>query len=279
MSDADSMQRNREMQLKLVRRFGKLQKVRPGGLASFLIKVSAPDDRRRIVSTSGGLRVYIDPFTHLGQLILADGRFEPETEAVFRQYIKSGDTFLDIGTNEGYFSALVSTIVGPTGMIISVEPQSRLCDIIEINLRLNDARNFRIYNNAIGGEEGEQGAINLWPSFNTGASSILRRYRFSRATQAFSFASVDRIMRECGRPRIDFVKVDVEGFEAQVVKRLIPHLKARQINRLFVDYHAPVLIANNIDPRGIHDSIINTGYRLVQGDPANLQSYILYESP
>src|SRR5262249_50398881 len=150
---------------------------------------------RRIISTHGGLRVYIDPFTHLGQLILQDGNFEPETEAVFRQYIKAGDTFLDIGTNEGYFSALVSTVVGPTGMIISVEPQTRLCDIIEINLRLNDARNFRIYNNAIGGEEGQTGTINLWPSFNTGASSILKKYRFSRATQTFSYVSPERIFK------------------------------------------------------------------------------------
>jgi FkbM family methyltransferase len=260
----------------LLRRFRALRRIRPGALSAFLIKVMAPDERRRVVQTASGLRLYVDPFTHLGGNVVDRGTVEPETEWILREHLREGDTFLDIGANEGYFSALASRLVGAPGMVISVEPQSRLCGLIEINLRLNAAGQFRVYNNAIGGDEGTQGIINLWPSFNTGSSSIVSRYRFSRRTEMFTYVSIERILSECGRPRLDFVKIDVEGFEGQVIAHMSSHLKERRVGKLFVDYHAEALRAHQVSPMAIHQSIIDAGYQLVLGSDKKLSSYNLY---
>lgn len=260
----------------LLKRFKILTEIRPSALSSALLKLLAPEERRGIVSTLSGLRIYADPFTHFGRRIVTNGSFEPETEDIFRTNLSPGGTFLDIGANEGYFSALAGSLVGPNGVVIAVEPQDRLKDIIEINLRLNSVERYRIYANAFGGDDGAEGIIHLWPTQNTGASSIVRPYRFNRGIQKFRFISLDRILRECEIENIDFVKVDVEGFEAEVVHHMVPHLRAGRIKLLFLDYHGSILKRAGIDPLITHHEILHCGYSLVSGDAKRLDSYHLY---
>ena len=276
--DGEFLEAGRRFSAELQERFRFLRNIRPAALGTILAKVLGPEDRRRIVRAENGLKIFADPFSHLGGALLEDGRLESDTEAVIRRYVRPGDTFLDIGANEGYFSALAGRLVGPAGLVIAVEPQSRLRDIIYINLRLNDIASYRIYSSAFGGEDGESATINLWPSHNTGASSLVRSYRFSRNTESVRFVSLDRILRESGVRHLDFVKVDVEGFEAEVVHAMAARLRDRRIGTLYLDYHAEILARRGINPRTTHDEILSCGYRMICGDEANLSSYRLYQA-
>jgi FkbM family methyltransferase len=242
-----------------------------------LIRIWGPDDRRSIIVGANGLYTYVDPFTNLGNALLTSGTFEQQTEEILRASLGRGDVFLDIGANEGYFSALAGTLVGPTGSVIAVEPQSRLRDIIELNLHINDVTRYRVYTNAFGGEDGAEARINLWPTHNTGASSMVRRYRFSRRTEAVRFVSLERIFTECSVDHVDLVKVDVEGFEGQVVRHLVPQLRGQRVKFLLLDYHRQILDPAGIDARAIHNEILGCGYRLLRGNEAQLDSYQLYQ--
>jgi FkbM family methyltransferase len=275
MSTAEVLSSTRRA-TELLERFKPLIGIRPAALSLALLRVFGPDQRRSIISATNGLRIYADPFTHLGREILTRGSFESETEEVFRRHLKTDGVFLDIGANEGYFSALAGTLVGPGGFVASIEPQSRLRDIIEINLRINNVSRYRVYTNAFGGEDGAEGQINLWPTHNTGASSIVRHYRFNRRAEKFTFISLDRIFTECKIDHLDLVKVDVEGYEGQVVRYLAPHLRAKRIGLLFLDYHREILDRTGIDRRAIHQEILQCGYNLVSGDATKLESYHLY---
>jgi len=276
-ADPKYLEKNRRFSAELLGRLRFLTGLRPSALGSMLVKLLSPENRRRIIPTSNGLRIYADPFTHLGRALLDHGTLEADTENVFRAHLQPGGVFLDIGANEGYFSALAGRLVGPNGYVIAVEPQSRLRDIIELNLRINDIRRYRIYSNAFGGQEGAEGRINLWPTQNTGASGLVRSYRFSRATETITFVSLERIFAESGIDHVDFVKVDVEGFEGDVVRYLVPHLRRQRVGTLFLDYHRSILERNGVDPRDIHQEIVSAGYRIVAGDASKLDSYCLYQ--
>lgn len=265
-------------QQELAHRLERLRSLRPAALADFLIKAIGPHERRRIVPTPVGTRMYVDPLTLLGRAIVEGRRYEVETEDAIRSSLRTGDVFLDVGANEGYFTALACGLVGPEGFVVAVEPQERLCDLIEINLRLNGAGNYRIFSNAMGGEDNQEGEIHLWPSINSGASSVLARYRFSRATQRFRYISLDTILRQVGKTRVDLVKIDVEGFEGEVIRVLLPHLRTGVVRRVLLDYHEPVLRANGIDPADIHASLVAAGMRSAGGDSPTLRSYVLYLS-
>ena len=129
------------------------------------------------------LNLYVDPLTMLGHDILTNGIYEPDIIKIFKSEINKGDIVLDVGANEGIYAALSGKLVGDQGLVIAVEPQSRLRDIIDINLALNRVANCIVYTNALGGPDDEEITLHLYPAMNTGASSILRRYRFSRKTE------------------------------------------------------------------------------------------------
>ena len=261
---------------RVVSRLGWLWRVRPMAAAAFLVRLLAPDERRRIITTADGLRLYADPFSHLGQVVLETGTFEPETAAVFRAELRPGDAVLDVGANEGVFSALAGTLVGPTGTVAAVEPQERLRDILEINLRINNVGRFFVFQNAMGEAEGSQGQLNLYPALNTGSSGMTRTYRFSRRVQPVAFVSPESVFRTCGVERFDFVKVDVEGFEHKVVEALLPSVRAGRVRALFLDYHVAILNRLGVDPANVHRALLSAGMVPAGGDPARLESYVLY---
>jgi FkbM family methyltransferase len=260
----------------LLRRHGWLNRIRPAVLASFLSRPILPAERRRIVNTDFGIRLYIDAFSHGGHSVLTTGTYEPETVEIFQQEIHPGDVCLDIGANEGILSSLMGHLAGPGGKVISVEPQSRLRDIIEINLAINHVTDYRVYQNVFGGSEGETVELNHSPFLNSGASSLMRRYRLGGSTETCRFVAPERILAECGLDHFDFVKVDVEGFEGSVVASLLPFIQAGQVRTLLVDYHTPILKAQGINAADVHASIISGGMGIRRGDAAELSSYILY---
>lgn len=269
---------NKDFHKNLIHKFGYLLDLRPMQLASFLIRLLTDGERRRIVMTGIGIHLFIDPFTHLGRSIFNEDTYEKETVEIFNAELEPGQVFLDIGANEGVFTSLSSKIVGKNGMVIAIEPQSRLRDIIEINLRINEASNYKIYQFAFGGEDNQTMKINLYPILNSGASSILRQYRFSKETEEVSFVSMATILKEAKLNKIDFIKVDVEGFEHSVIKELLPYMQRGQVGKLLLDYHTSILLANGISPQDIHHSIMASNMRVKIGDANQLSSYVLYVS-
>jgi FkbM family methyltransferase len=186
--------------------------------------------------------------------------------------LKKFSSFLDVGANEGYFSVLASTIVGTQGYVAAIEPQSKLCEIIRINTALNGAE-VEIFNAAFGGAKGDTCELNLYPSLNTGAASVVRSLRFYRRVESANF--VDPVEILGGRDSFAFVKVDVEGYEREVVKSLLPLLQGGRIRMLLLDYHAPILHANGIDPSAIEKTIFNSGMSLKE-EPTEYSGYRLY---
>lgn len=269
--------KNKDFHKSLISKFAHLLDLRPMNLSSFLLRMLADDERRRIVSTAIGVRLFIDPFTHLGRSIITDDTYEVDTVAIFNAELAPGQVVLDIGANEGVFTALSAKLVGQNGLVIALEPQSRLRDIIEINLSINGLSNFIIYQAAFGGDENKTMKINLYPALNSGASSLLRQHRLSKKTEEVSFVSMETILKDAKRTHIDFIKVDVEGFEHLVIKQLLPYMQRGQVGKLLLDYHSSILQTFNINPLDIHNSIIASNMRVKIGDPKQLSSYILYE--
>ena len=270
---------NKVFHHELLNDFKWLFNTRPMFLASILLRLFAPEERRRIIDTNMGIRLYIDPFTRLGHDIIEYGVFEQDTVNIFNSEIKEGNIVLDIGANEGIFSTLAGSIVGCNGLVIAVEPQSRLRDLIEINLKLNNIKSSKVFLNAIGESDGLEGRLNLYPVFNMGASSIVRKYRFSgdRYVENFKFISIQSILEQCEINAFDFVKIDVEGFEHKVVKELLPFIESGRIKKLFLDYHTEILKMQNVNPVDIHKSLLDCGMKVKQGDVHHLSSYVLYE--
>jgi len=257
---------NTAMLRDLVRRYGWLYRIRPQTLAEPFYRLVGPYGGRAIVEVSGA-KIYVDPFSTSGRIIVDGEEYEPDFVRLIRARLPVGGCFLDIGANEGIFSAIAAHVAGENGMVIAVEPQSRLRDILEIHIALNSRGTYRIYRNAIGEQDGQKLTLNLGPSSHTGGSSLVRAYRWNRRTEEVMSRSVDSLLAEHGDRRVDLMKVDVEGFEAEVVGSAEATLRAKRVEVLAIDYHGSILAKRGIDPASIDVRIRRHGYRLESGNP------------
>lgn len=265
-----SHERNRAALARKLTRVTMLRRIRPTSLSTVFLNTLS---ERRIVDAEG-IRVFIDPSTHLGHTILKSGSYEPETIRLFRKKLNPGDVFLDIGANEGFFTALGASLVGAQGKVIAIEPQSRLLDVLEINVALNAHCPVSIIQRAVGDEDGLPLEITLFPISNTGASSLVRKYRFGASTEQVETITVASIFVEAGTERVDFVKIDVEGYEPEVVRSMTQLLAERRIGALLVDYHRAILDSRGINPLDTHRLILSHGYTVEEGQPET--GYVLY---
>ena len=261
----------REQAKALMERWSWIQRVRPMVLGVRVADLLVPG-RRTIVSGSEGLSYYVDPLNHLGHLLVSDGQYEPETESYLRRLLQAGDSFLDVGANEGYFSVLAASVVGAEGYVAAVEPQGRLCEIIRINLALNGA-NGAVFHGALGGAKGASTELFHSPALNTGYSSVVKRPRFTRSSETVAFLDPAELLG--GRDAFALVKVDVEGFEDRVVESLLPLLQQGKVKALLLDYHASILKERGVEPAAIEQSVVAAGMKLV-GEYAGFGDYRLY---
>ena len=79
---------------------------------------------------------------YIDNKILKHSTFEPLLTNLIKQHVRSGDVFIDIGSNIGYFSLLASSIVGPTGRVYAFEPTSYAFNKMLLNISLNSFTNI-----------------------------------------------------------------------------------------------------------------------------------------
>jgi FkbM family methyltransferase len=253
-----------------------LERIRPNVLATPLYKLLLPSQRRGIVLVEGVGRLYIDPVSHLGRAILAKGAYEPETVALLHEHVRPGNTVFDIGANEGVMSACAASLVGADGCVVAIEPQSRLLDVLEINLELNSTGTYHIVHGAVSDHDNGRVNVSLHAENNSGGSSIVRKYRWSGKSERVPTYTVEHIAKSYGIHHIDFVKIDVEGYEPEVVLALHPLFNDRRVGKVLVDYHASILRSRGISSENVHEGIVARGYRALLGSPAG--GYVLYSS-
>lgn len=173
--------------------------------------------RRRLSLVAGALR-------GAASLSLA----EPELRGL-AQLIRPGDTCFDIGAAYGMYSFTMANLVGHTGQVYSFEPQPKPRRVLRIGVGTSGLRNVHITDAAVGDQPGElEMALPVKFGFAPihGHAHINDGVRQQRVNTSFTrtrswrtpIRSVDEFRAENAIPRIDFMKVDVEGFEPNVVE-------------------------------------------------------------
>src|SRR5262249_6254383 len=151
-----------------------LLKIRPAQAGQFV--KDCLGIKRRVIPTSTGKKFWADPVSVFGMHLLTEGSHESPLSSLLLAVLRSGDTFLDAGGNEGYFSVLASSMVGEKGTVLCIEPQTRLQPVIQENLRLNHAGNVCVMQLALSDHPGVT-KLFLRPTTNNGASSLYRHWK------------------------------------------------------------------------------------------------------
>ena len=135
----------------------------------------------------------------------------------FMKILRPGDIVFDVGANIGYTSILFSTIVGENGKVVACEPAQKSYDLLLRALR--EKKNVVCVNVAASDKLGE---VRLFVPGRLDLASCLPVVDADEVQVRSD--TVDRIADVYGTP--NFIKIDVEGYEANVFRgmsRLLGH--------------------------------------------------------
>ena len=143
---------------------------------------------------------------------------EPLTTKLLSKELKKGMTCLDVGGNIGYYTLLESNIVGNNGKVIAIEPSPVNFKHLKKNLSIQDAKNVDAYNFAAGDVDGEvnflvyqesNGSFTIPDGETTDLPGELIKVPAKR---------MDTFLDELNIEHVDFVRMDVEGYEHHIIK-------------------------------------------------------------
>lgn len=146
--------------------------------------------------------------------IMLDGHWEPWVEAPLMQLLRPGMSFCDVGANVGYYTLLGGARVGRGGRAFAFEPNPRLADMLRRSVAINGlAPHVAVHAAAAGASPGELN-LTIDPVF-AGGASLMRQPGPSEVAITVPVVTLDSVLAEL--PALDVIKIDVEGFEPEVL--------------------------------------------------------------
>ncbi len=143
---------------------------------------------------------------------------EPLVTKLLIRVLKEGMTCLEVGGNLGYYAVLESKIVGDKGKVIAIEPSPRNFSYLKHNLEQQNRSNYEVYNFACGDQEGE---VKFLVSDKSNRCMVIENGEeipSDLEVIKIPIKKLDIFLKEKGIEKIDFIRMDVEGYEMNILE-------------------------------------------------------------
>lgn len=209
----------------------------------------------RCVVTRGGIKYDLDLGQGIDFAIYLGNIFERSTRRALSELVAPSATVLDIGANVGAHTLHLAQSVGPRGEVLAFEPTEFAYTKLVRNLELNPQLNARVsaHNCFLAAKDKADvpaAIYSSWPLNSIAAqkedgtdfhAKHLGRAMSAKTAQA---RSIDSILADRANPRVQLVKLDVDGFECEILRGAETLL--RESRPIFVMELAPYVL----DERG-----------------------------
>lgn len=143
---------------------------------------------------------------------------DSDSSAPVLEYIKESDIVLDIGGNIGQTALFMAKKTGSKGRVVSFEPVPATYKRFITNLELNpEIRNLTVENIALG-DTHEKLKMLAETGGNSGQNRVLSQNNTDANVVEVEVMPLSSYLMNKPLPRINVVKIDVEGFEHHVLK-------------------------------------------------------------
>jgi FkbM family methyltransferase len=166
-----------------------------------------------VVTLRDKRRFHIDSGSYLEWYLLFFGPYEPEITNLLSSLLDQDSTVVDVGANVGIHTLSMARLA-PAGKVLAFEPHPVTVERLRANLSLNEVDNVRVFQVALLDEQRE---VSLYDSegSNRGMATLHSYEGWTEMT--VPGVTLDEVVRKEGIPTIDLIKIDVEGYESQVI--------------------------------------------------------------
>ncbi len=153
------------------------------------------------------------------------GLYEAEERLLMGSSLRAGQTVLDVGANVGYLTRFFARITGPSGRVYAFEPNPITFSLLQANIA--SLTQVKVFNFGLSSENSE--STLFLAGNNHAVGSFCAEYPATHVLcpQPGTFHSVrsqlingDQFLAAQGVDKIDVLKIDVEGWELNVLQGL-----------------------------------------------------------
>lgn len=188
------------------------------------------------------------------------GAYEPEQTAWFNRCLSSGDTLIDVGASFGYYTTLGATLVGPSGRVFAFEPSPIASKVIEDAIRDAAVHSIVLTKAAVGKGKGSV-SLYLPTTQYLHSPSILQSDSAFVPIQV-PVTALDQFEPLKNASQIKLVKIDVEGYEPDVLDGMENLIRARRVENIICEFNSGWLKRNSTTPKQLLERFMDLGYRI-----------------
>jgi FkbM family methyltransferase len=223
-----------------------------------LFDALAPRSGVRVVPVWGHYRMHLD-LADVVQRQIFLGCFGFEIAAAVRALVPDGGRFLDVGAHAGYFTLLAAHRAGPTGRVFAVEPNPTMFARLAAMLRENGVATVRAEAVALSDELGEL-TLYVPPDTENRPHNVTALPQPGWEPVTVPCRRLADCLREWAATPIDLMKMDVEGFEPQVLAGSGEALANGGVRHVITEVNGLRLTQNGSSPTALVKQLGDLGF-------------------
>lgn len=196
---------------------------------------------RKVYVTNEGIKLELDPIGAMYSGIGFLGTYNQFETVALKRIFSVGDVVIDVGAFIGYYTLLAGKLIGSKGKVFSFEPSPAHFDSLNKNILRNKLRNIKTFNLSV---SNKKGVVSFYEA-GSGSSLIKEEAEThigkkiipiqSKAVTLNDFVKKEKIKHA------DFIKIDVEGWDLQVLKGASNLLRGKDAPDVMVEVFDVVL--------------------------------------
>lgn len=218
-----------------------------------------------VVSSVNGVKLFLHTDSKLCEIIVKES-FESAEQLFLKHYLRRKDVFFDVGANIGLYSILARKFVGTKGVVHSFEPTLEIYNRLSRNILLNKYRNVFSHNIALSNTCGyldfniSHDGYDAWNSLGyPSAGNVITKTTVWADT-------LDNLIQEYQINKVDLIKIDVEGWEIQVLQGGSKYFSKPDSAALLVEFTDQNLNNAGFTAHSLYHLIVSYGYKLYSYD-------------
>lgn len=190
------------------------------------------------------------------------GSYETDDLRLMAQYLKTDSVFLDIGANIGLFSLNASKII-KTGEILAFEPMSKNFNKLTEHIKINNIKSIKAFKKAV---SDRHSLLTIYTDANDKNNGMASVYGDTNAGhERVEAVCLDDFLRTQNISRLDFIKIDIEGYELPALNGLKNTIRQHQ-PVILIEIDANILKQTPFKQEDIVTFFNELGYKAKQID-------------